>query len=119
MNPHIGTSGSVSNLAAVLAFTLLLATAGVIYSEPVTNSVPDPLRARNACLNNLRQIDAAKQQWALENRKQDADIPTTAEVAAYLKNNRFPVCPLRGKYTLNRADQSPTCSIPGHKLETP
>jgi len=25
--------------------------------------------ARNACVNNLRQINGAKQQWALENQK--------------------------------------------------
>ena len=34
---------------------------------------------RNACINNLRQIDNAKQLWATENKKTDADVPTDAE----------------------------------------
>ena len=37
-------------------------------------AIPNFVKARdvsmqNACINNLRQIDAAKQQWALENGK--------------------------------------------------
>ena len=73
----------------------------------------------NACINNLRQIDGAKQQWALEKQKGSNDVPTHAEVALYLKNNKFPVCPARGKYTLGRGGVDPTCSIPGHVLPTP
>ena len=37
-------------------------------------AIPNFVRARttaqmNACINNLRQIDSAKQQWALETRQ--------------------------------------------------
>ena len=44
-------------------------------------AVPNFMKARetaqsNACLSNLRQIDAAKQHWALENKKVGGDIPT-------------------------------------------
>ena len=46
-------------------------------------AIPNFVRARqtsqtNACINNLRQIDGAKQQWALENGKQAADTPAWA-----------------------------------------
>ena len=71
---------------------------------------------KNTCINNLRQIDGGKQQWALKNGKQTNDIPTHAEVAAFLKNNIFPTCPQNGTYTIGRVDQEPLCSIPGHKL---
>lgn len=37
------------------------------------------IRATNACINNLRQIDAAKQQWALENNKADTDYAVAGE----------------------------------------
>jgi type II secretory pathway pseudopilin PulG len=52
-------------------------------------AIPNFVQARktsqtNACLNNLRQIDGAKQQWALENGKQSADIPTLADITVYL-----------------------------------
>ncbi|MFM2296051.1 MAG: hypothetical protein RLZZ350_2464 [Verrucomicrobiota bacterium] len=70
----------------------------------------------NACINNLRQLDGAKQQWALENRKVDTAIPTVAEVSVYLKNNTFPICPSGGAYTISPVNADPTCSIPGHVL---
>jgi hypothetical protein len=38
----------------------------------------------NACLNNLRQIDAAKQQWAVEHNKKATDVVTMVDIAPYL-----------------------------------
>jgi hypothetical protein len=75
--------------------------------------------SRNSCINSLRQLDGAKQQWALENHKDTNAIPTTADVAPYLKNNHFPVCPKGGKYTICRVGEDPTCSIPGDVLPAP
>ncbi|MGD0252269.1 MAG: hypothetical protein ABSC01_06185 [Verrucomicrobiota bacterium] len=71
---------------------------------------------RNACINNLRQIDAAKQQWALENSKTDEAVPVALDLVPYLKGNVFPVCPSGGTYTINSVGVPPTCSIPGHVL---
>jgi prepilin-type N-terminal cleavage/methylation domain-containing protein len=78
-------------------------------------AIPNFVRARNtaqrnACINNLRQIDGAKQQWALEYRKSDADVPTSDDVAPYIKNNRFPNCPGGGSYLVNAVNTDPTCS---------
>ena len=52
-------------------------------------AIPNFVKARktsqtNACINNLRQIDAAKQQWALENGKKSADTPAIADITIYL-----------------------------------
>ena len=72
-----------------------------------------------ACINNLRQIDGAKQQWALENKKTANSIPTFADIAPYLGpgfQGAPPTCPSGGVYTLNAMDAPPTCSIPGHAL---
>jgi len=71
---------------------------------------------RNVCINNLRRIDAAKQQWALENNKVANDIPTEQDLLPYLRDNTFPVCPSGGTYTIGAAGNPPTCSIPGHVL---
>ena len=71
---------------------------------------------RNACINNLRQIDAAKQQWALVNNKNDEAVPTTADLLPYLKGGVLPVCPGGGSYTINAVGLPPTCSVPGHAL---
>jgi TolA-binding protein len=70
----------------------------------------------NACINNLRQIDGAKQQWALENRKTPEAVPSAQDIALYLKASVVPVCPSGGSYTLNSVLLSPVCSIPGHAL---
>lgn len=71
---------------------------------------------RNQCINNLRQLDGAKQQWALENGKPATAIPTGRDIAPYLPGNKLPMCPSGGTYTLNAVGQEPTCSYPGHAL---
>ena len=71
---------------------------------------------RNACLNNLRQLDAAKQQWALEFTKTADAVPTAQNLAPYLKGNALPVCLSGGAYTLNAVGVLPACSTPGHLL---
>ena len=76
----------------------------------------DPEAERNACINNLRQIDAAKNQWALENSKPVGAVPAEQDIAAYLKDNVIPVCPSGGAYTIGAIGVPPTCSIPGHVL---
>jgi chromosome segregation ATPase len=70
----------------------------------------------NGCINNLRQIDGAKQQWALENRKTAEAVPNAQDLAPYLRGNAIPPCPSGGGYTLNAVSLLPTCSIPGHTL---
>lgn len=56
----------------------------------VAITLPNFIRARNtsasnAIMNNLRQIDAAKQQWALEHGKSPSDLPTIEDIKDYLK----------------------------------
>ena len=71
-------------------------------------------KAKNACINNLKQIDGAKQQWALENKQTAEAVPSSQQLAPYFKN--VPVCPLGGVYTLGNMESFPTCSIAGHVL---
>jgi prepilin-type N-terminal cleavage/methylation domain-containing protein len=84
-------------------------------------AIPNFVRARetaqtNACISNLRQIDGAKQQWALESRQASTATPTTSDVAEYLKGERMPLCPANGTYAINAVNEDPTCNIPGHTL---
>jgi hypothetical protein len=71
----------------------------------------------NACINNLRQIDGATEQWALENRKQRGALVTPADLAPYLKGEEFPACPAGGIYTIVTVGTPPTCNVPGHALQ--
>jgi len=62
-------------------------------------AVPNFVRARNtsqadACLNNLRQLDSALQQWALENSKDSGDAPNPGALGAYLRGGALPTCPV-------------------------
>ena len=87
-------------------------------------AIPNFVRARttsqeNACINNLRMIDGAKGQWALENHKQNSDTPTEKDLAPYMGRGpagEFPVCPQGGTYIIGRIDEKPRCTIPGHVL---
>ena len=86
-------------------------------------AIPNFVRARNTaqkntCINNLRQIDGAKQQYALENRKTDTYTCTTGDVQNYLKNNNFPTCPSSGAYTIGAVNTDPLCNQSGHVLPT-
>jgi hypothetical protein len=71
---------------------------------------------RNACIANLKLIDAAKLQWAIEYNKAEDAIPTAQDLLPYFKDRVFPVCPSGGTYTINAVGEAPTCSIPGHAL---
>ena len=71
---------------------------------------------QNACINHLREIDAAKQQWALEKNKGDDDVPTVKNLLPYLKDGVFPACPAGGSYSINPVGEMPGCSLSGHVL---
>src|ERR1043166_6175344 len=80
--------------------------------------VPNFIRARHtsaraSCINNLRQIDSAKYQWALENKKADTNTPALDDVRAYIKNNTMPKCPNGGIYIMGKVNEDPRCSIGG------
>ena len=79
-------------------------------------AIPSFVKARNtsqqnACINNLRQVDSAKEQWAMENKKTDADAVTTTDVNAYIKGGTTPTCPGGGAYTYNVIGTNPACNI--------
>jgi hypothetical protein len=83
--------------------------------------VPNYIKARetsmrNACINNLQMIDAAKDQWASEHQKQATDTPTESDLLPYFDNHQFPHCPAGGVYTIGRDFDPPACSITNHIL---
>jgi prepilin-type N-terminal cleavage/methylation domain-containing protein len=80
-------------------------------------AIPSFARARttsrqNACINNLRQIDGGKDQWAIENNGIDTTVVTSAMVAPYIKGG-WPTCPASGTYILTNVITDPTCSAGG------
>ncbi len=82
-------------------------------------AIPNFIRARttsqtNACINNLRQIDGAVQQWALENNKSASAAVTSGNCTAYLGRGsagQWPTCPAGGNYAVTTVNVKPTCSL--------
>ena len=80
-------------------------------------AIPNFVRARtqsqmNACINNLRQIDGAIQQWALEQKKDPAATVAFTDISPYLKNSV--ICPSGGttfanSYTVSDVATKPVC----------
>lgn len=82
-------------------------------------AIPSFVKARaetqkNSCINNLRQIDSAKEQWALANGKVDGAAVVEGEVNAYIK--KTPVCPAAGSYTYGNVGTDPSCTVALHAL---
>jgi len=82
-------------------------------------AIPNFVRAResaqaNACINNLRQIDGAKQQWALEERALPNATSPDAELILYLGRSgtlALPVCPVGdAAYTIGAVNATPLCT---------
>jgi competence protein ComGC len=73
---------------------------------------------KSACPSNLRILDSAKEQWALENKKTATDTPTWDDLIGtdkYIKVQ--PSCPANGSYTLNSMARKPRCSISDHTMQ--
>ena len=86
-------------------------------------AIPNFVKARatsqaNACINNMRQIDAAVNEWALETGKTSGyTAPSlTTDLTPYIKlnsANKIPPCPAGGSYTVSAVGVVPsvTCSL--------
>jgi prepilin-type N-terminal cleavage/methylation domain-containing protein len=87
-------------------------------------AIPNFIHARtqsqtNMCIDNLRMLDAAKQQWALEHGETSTSTPLSTDIQPYLGrgNGELPICPLdpqqafSSSYQLQNCQTSPTCQI--------
>jgi prepilin-type N-terminal cleavage/methylation domain-containing protein len=95
-------------MIVVLIIAILLAIA-----------IPNFLRAREtsrakSCQANLRQMETAKEQWAMDTKAKTTDTSGAADlVDEYMKGtaDTLPECPSSGTYTLGAMTARPTCSI--------
>jgi prepilin-type N-terminal cleavage/methylation domain-containing protein len=85
-------------------------------------AIPNFIKARttsqkNACIVNLKQIDGAKQTWALEQKRFGTDTPVATDLYGtdkYIRDQ--PSCPAGGTYFINNVNTKPTCTITDHTL---
>jgi prepilin-type N-terminal cleavage/methylation domain-containing protein len=100
---------------------IVVAIIGLLAAIAIPNFVKARTTAqKNACINNLRQIDGAKEQWALENRLTEGATINNgdANVNGFIKGQQTPLCPGSGSYTYGNIGVNPTCSVPSHTLAT-
>jgi len=103
--------------AVALAIAFVLLAGGVrwfINARTETASI--------ACVQNLRSIAAAKQQWGLEHKQSSNAVPTWADILPYLGSGpagQMPHCPDGGVYSIGRLNENPTCSIGGRNHSLP
>ena len=113
--------GSSSGWEAWVFTVLFLIFATVAGYETLNFIAKGRAPARASCIANLKQIDGAVQQWALENKKTATDTYSLSDstLLAYMKGSALPVCPDRGRYLPGTSvADSPRCSIggPGHTI---
>lgn len=80
-------------------------------------AIPNFVRARqtsqtNVCISNLRVIESAKNQWALETGHSNGDPVTSATLQPYIGHatSPFPKCPLGSDYNIQVIGTSASCN---------
>ncbi len=101
---------------------IVVAIIGLLAAIAIPNFVSARKTSQtNACINNLRQIDGAKQQWAMENGKTATSTPVATDIQVYLGrgtagsiSNLY--CPINATvgalagYTISAVGTPPTCN---------
>jgi len=99
---------------------IVVAIIGVILAIALPAFMKSRAQARKqVCIENLSQIESAKQQWGLETGKKDGDPPTESDLIGankYIK--KMPECPGGGTYEFQAIGRTATCSqrSDGHEL---
>ena len=100
----------------VVAAVTFVVAAVALYGSSVWWSLErrPPTSPLNLCINNLRKIDGATQEWATEKHKDTNAVPTWNDVLPYLKQPLK--CPSGGTYSLGSPNGMPTCSVREHNI---
>ena len=91
---------------------------GILMAIAVPNFIQARASSRkNSCVANLKQIDSAKEQYAMEARLDTGAAVAWANLTpTYMKAQ--PACPGGGNYTVAVVGTNPSCSLAasGHTL---
>ncbi len=83
-------------------------------------AIPNYVRARansqaSACINNLRNIEDASGQYAIEHGKSVGDpVSLNRDLTPYIalnSNHKLPACPAGGTYGIESIGDTPICSL--------
>lgn len=68
---------------------------------------------RSVCINNMRLIDAAKEQYSLANNITNNVNISTDKITKYLRGGILPTCPNGGNYVIGPYNTNPSCTVHG------
>src|SRR5258706_11267200 len=90
---------------------IVVAIIGLLAAIAIPNFVKARTTAqKNACIANLKQIDGAVQQWALEQKKAGTASVSTSDILDFLKGSALPAFPASVTYATATVSESPTCT---------
>src|SRR5205814_6756970 len=94
---------------------IVAAIIGLLAAIAIPNYIQSRTAAhRNTCINNLRQIESAIEEWATETRQSQSAPVAFNDLSPYLKGGV--VCPAGGttftdSYSINTVGDAPTCML--------
>lgn len=100
----------------LLEILIVVAILGILVGLAFPNFIKSRAHAqKQMCIENLSQIESAKQIWGMESGRANGDAPGEADLigpTSYMR--KMPDCAAGGEYSFNAIGTNATCTIPGH-----
>ena len=97
----------IATILGIIGFVLAIGVPALIRNRE--------LAQKQACIENLKQIDGAKERYAASEGLTNGDgVPAIIIGSEYIRS--MPECPSGGSYTFNRIGEDPICSFDDHRL---